>query len=205
MNVYSPHPALSRALLARELCALVQDFKGEMPSPDGCIVEEKKDGWRCLFIHGELVSREGCSIVGADHIADQLRELERKLGRPTFFDGELVVGDSFEATQAHLRSRGRHGDGGTLHLFDTLDMDVWHGSAPSQPLTARRAQLDALAGELAGEAVRILPWRYFETAADIEADAADVIASGGEGIVIKDPRAVYTRRRNNAWLRIKGR
>lgn len=184
---------------------LVRDYVGEMPSPDGCIVENKIDGWRCLWIDSELVTREGSPIYGADHIIDTLRRLERSIGRPAFFDGEIVVDDSFEATQAHFRSRGRNGDRGTLHLFDMLDMDVWHGSAPSQPLAARRRRLDTLAGELCSEAVHVLPWGYSEDRAEVEAQAAEMIRAGSEGLILKDPGSVYQRRRSNAWQRIKRR
>jgi len=203
MNAYTPHPALSRAPISRELCQLVRDYDGKPPAPDGCIVEDKKDGWRALWINGELVTREGAPIYGADHVADQLRAIERQRCRPTFFDGEFVVGDSFASTHAHLMARGRNGCQGTLWLFDMMDMETWAGNACCEPLTARRRRLDTLAGEFTGDAVRVLPWRYFETAAEIEADAAEVIAAGGEGIVVKDPRAVYARRRTSAWQRIK--
>jgi ATP-dependent DNA ligase len=203
MNAYTPHPALSRPAAQKALCQLVRDYAGNPPARDGVIVEDKKDGWRMLWINSELVTREGAPIHGADHIAEQLRRIEHKLCRPMFFDGEFIVANSFDATQAHMATRGRNGDQGTLWLFDMMDMDVWRGDACGEALTARRRRLDALAVELTGEAVQILPWRYFETAADIEADAAEVIAAGGEGIVMKDPNAVYRRQRSNAWQRIK--
>lgn len=200
---FTPHPALSRPAQPASLCQLVRDYAGKLPAADGCIVEEKKDGWRALWINSELVTREGTPIHGCDHIVAQLQELERKRCRQTFFDGELVVGDSFAETHAHLRCGGALGDRGTLWLFDMMDMETWRGNACGEALTARRRKLDTLAGEFTGEAVRVLPWRYFETAAEIEADAAAVIAAGGEGIVMKDPTAVYRRQRSNAWLRIK--
>lgn len=203
MNAYTPHPALSRQAVPAQLCQLVRDYAGKLPAHDGCIVEEKKDGWRALWIDGELVTREGTPIHGCDHIVAQLQELERKLCRPTFFDGELIVGDSFAETHAHLRCGGLRGDQGTFWMWDMLDMDTWHGKAVCEPLTARRRRLEDLAGELTGEGARVLPWLYFIDREDIEAHAAQVIADGGEGIIIKDPGAVYTRRRTGAWQRIK--
>ena len=126
-----------------------------------------------------------------------------RTGCALFLDGEVIVGDDFEATQEHFRSRGRRGDAGVLHLFDQMAMTEWRKGRSVEPLTARRTVLDAMAEDLTGNAVRILPWRWLTTTAEIEARAREIIAGGGEGMVIKSPSSIYERRRSETWLKIK--
>lgn len=198
---FTPHPALQKR--PRELCQLVRDYAGKLPAADGVIVERKMDGIRCLYIDGQLMTRNGDPIHGADHIAEALRAIEHELCRPTFFDGEWIVDDSFDATLDHYSTGGRNGDQGTFWLFDMIDMEEWRGNMSGEALLARRRKIDRLPAALTNGAVRVLPWDYCETASDAEAIARDVIANGGEGIIMKDPRATYRRERTGAWLRIK--
>lgn len=198
---YTPHPALQKR--PRELCQLMRDYAGKLPAPDGVIVEEKVDGIRCLYIDGQLMTRNGDPIEGAEHIKVALRAIERETCRPMFFDGEWQVDGSFDATLDHFSTRGRNGDQGIFWLFDMLDMEEWRGNCPGNALLARKRKIDALPKNLTLGAVQVLPWHYFETAADVEAFAQDMISGGGEGVVIKDPKAVYRRERTGAWQRIK--
>lgn len=198
-----PHPALAPRLDDQTaLCALVQDWRGAIP-PSGAIVEPKLDGIRALWIDGNLVTREGAALLGAEHIAATLRAIEHEAAVPMFLDGEFVAGGSFPGTVAHLAARGSRGDAGTLHLFDALPMRVWRGEDPCEALQARRAKLEALVKPFANEAVRIVPWAFLTSSREIERSAADFIAQGGEGVVIKDPLSTYRRKLSGAWQRIK--
>lgn len=203
MNALGPHPALLRGNDAGpELCQLVGDWSGRVAGAQ--IVEPKVDGIRMLWIGGELVTREGTPIYGAEHIAARLRQLERAAGESMFFDGEWQVGGSFAATLRHFQARGGSGDAGTLHLFDAMPMRVWRGEEPGEPLWARKAALDRLFDGNAGD-VRPMPWAYLPAphSMEIEGMARDVIAAGGEGIVVKAADAPYRRKRGLAWQRIK--
>ena len=203
MNALVPHPALaSRPEAGRELCQLVSDWTGRMPA-GGAIVEPKVDGIRALWIDGELVTREGAPIHGAEHIAACLRWLEHEACVPMFFDGEWQVGGSFAATLAHFQARGGRGDAGTLHLFDAMPMRVWRGEDPGQALEDRRPKLDRLLDGKARGAVRALPWAWASDADEVAAQAREYIAGGGEGVVVKNPLATYRRARTSEWQRIK--
>jgi len=200
---FGPHPALQRRPVANELCQLLADYRVDLPAMEGMICEEKIDGWRMLRINGELVSRQGSPLSGIDHISAELDRLEQHLGLEIFVDGEIQIGGSLDATREHFQSRGRNGNAGVLSVFDVLPMSVWRGDVSSEPLTARRSMLDALAGVLDPEIVRIVPWTILETTTEIEEFARDVIGGGGEGLVIKCPNSTYERRRTSTWLKIK--
>ncbi|MEA3044600.1 MAG: ligase 1 [Sphingomonadales bacterium] len=203
MNALGPHPALLRRNdPGPELCQLVGDWRGKMPA-GGAIVEPKLDGIRALWIDGELVTREGTPIAGAEHIDARLRWLEREACVPLFFDGEFLVGGTFAETLAHFQARGGNGVAGTLHLFEGITMRTWRGEDPCETLEARRIKLDAMLAGKADAAVRPMPWSWANDADEVAAKAREFIAAGGEGVVVKDPLGTYQRRRSTEWQRIK--
>jgi ATP-dependent DNA ligase len=203
MNAALPHPALFRRPAdQRELCQLVSDWNGKVPF-GGAIVEPKIDGMRALWIDGELVSREGAPILGADHIAAKLRRLEHEACVPLFVDSEFQVGSSFRETVSHFKAAGGRGDRGTLFVFDCLPMRVWRGEDPCEALHARRRKLDAMFPSVAGPELQLVPWAYMESAEEIEAKARELIAAGGEGVVVKRAGATYRRTKDPSWQRIR--
>lgn len=204
MNALGSHPALLRGNDAgKELCQLVGDYTGRVIGNQ--VVEPKLDGIRALWLNGELVTREGAPIHGAEHIAARLRWLESEACVPMMFDGEWVVAGSFAATLAHFQARGGNGDAGTLHLFDALPMSVWRGEECCHALEVRKTRLDAMLAEKADAAVRPMPWAYLANPdpMEIEARAREFIAAGAEGIVTKQAGAVYQRKLGTVWQRIK--
>jgi ATP-dependent DNA ligase len=198
-----PHPALFRRPAEQaELCQLVGNWSGKVPI-GGALVEMKWDGMRALYIDGELCSREGSQIHGVDHILAKIREIEREACVPLFIDGEFVVGGTFRETVSHFKAAGGRGDRGTFHVFDMIPMRTWRGEDPSETLQARRAKLDALVTPFVGNEVQLVPWAYMQDAAEIERRAAELIAAGGEGVVVKAALSTYRRTKSANWQRIR--
>lgn len=185
------------------LCQLVSDFNGKIPV-GGAIIEPKIDGIRMLWIDGQLVTRDGVPILGAEHIATVLRHLEHKAVRTQFFDGEWQVAGSFEATLRHFQSKGAVGDAGIFHIFDHLDMEGWRLGGVEYALSGRRRQLERMVEPLGPKAaVRLIPWGWTDNAEDAQRAAAEVIAAGGEGVIVKHANSTYQKRRSSNWMRIK--
>jgi ATP-dependent DNA ligase len=180
----------------------VGDWAGKVPI-GGAMVEMKIDGMRALGMDGELCSREGSTIHGADHILATLREIEREACVPLFFDGEYQVGNCFRETVSHFKAAGGRGDRGTLFLFDAIPMRVWRGEDPCETLQARRAKLDKLVAPFVGPHLQLVPWAYMTDAAEIEAKARELIAAGGEGVVVKRALSTYRRIKSGDWQRIR--
>lgn len=203
MNALAPHPALQRKPETDgALCQLVGDWSGKVPA-GGVIVEPKVDGIRALWLNGELVTREGAPILGTEHIAQRLRAIEHDACRPMFFDGEFQVAGAFGPTIAHFQARGGRGNVGTLFLFDAIPMDCWHGREPSETLEARRGKLDRMAAAHVGDGLAVLPWAFMTDAADVADKARELIAAGGEGVVVKHALSTYRRSRSANWQRIR--
>ena len=108
-----PAPAPRFARGPSELCALAVKWDGTVPA-GGLIVQEKIDGLRALWIDGQLWTREGSVISGAQHIIAELQAMERAVGRPMFLDGEFQVDGALKPTLAHFSSGGRYGDAGAV-------------------------------------------------------------------------------------------
>jgi hypothetical protein len=158
---------------------------------------------RALWLNGELVSREGAPIKGTGHIASMLSAMEDGCSEPMFFDAEFVVDRSFTATIAHFKANGSRGDAGTLHLFDAVPMRVWRGEDVGEVLRIRRARLDRLVAPFVGSGLELVPRAFMTDPALIAARAAEFIAAGGEGVVVKDAASLYRRCKGPAWQRIR--
>ncbi len=201
----------------RELVQLATDWDGDVPA-GGCWAEEKYNGIRALYIGADLVTREGVTIHGTDHIRAALSELERIAGVPTVFDGEFVAGGSFDATLSHFGRGARASNAGTLHLFDALPFADWRRGGTDEPLHERAKRLGGLLaewqtaraplsweceGRADAEPLAIVESHWLNDRAEIDAAASEIWARGGEGIVIKDAESGYVRGRTRAWQKVK--
>jgi DNA ligase-1 len=98
----------------------------------------------------------------------------------------------FQVTASRAASRS-----GTVALtpffFDVLHLDG--EDLLGQPLSVRSQALERAVPER---------WRAPRATGDVEAFAADALARGHEGVVVKDPTAPYDAgRRGGAWLKVK--
>lgn len=204
------------------LCHLASDWRGDLP-PGGAMVEQKIDGFRCLWFRGidgkpRLWTRQGHPIEGCDHIAHRLALFEEAAGGPLFIDGELQVDGSLAATKHWVETGWKHGgEKGVYHAFDVLADADWRAGGGDVPLYQRKAWLAALADQVGDPwewrarshgrddptAVRIIPDEWTESMADVIDLARRVWAVEGEGVVVKDALAPYRRKRSGAWAKVK--
>lgn len=220
------HPRTFPKARPSELCMLAGRWAGVMPDPAGAMVEQKIDGWRCLYFPGldgnvGLWTRGGQTLHGAVHILERLMQIEAALGSPHMIDGEIQVGGTLEATKAHFETGWRLGDAGTLFAFDAVPLSDWQAGRCDVPLHERKA---ALARAIAATAPDVSTWEWREgsrgaghgvdpvelvtdswafSAADVEGEAQRGWSSGHEGVMIKHADAPYVRRRCDAWLKLK--
>lgn len=214
-------------IVATELCQLASTWAGSLP-PGGLAFEEKRNGWRALFMRnhaGEpcLFTRGGMRIEGADHIIHRCRLLERVAGQPLVIDGEFQVDGSLEATKRWCEAGWRRGgEAGVLHAFDIVPMVNWVRGEWEWPWHRRKAWLVSLSRQVDADpglswewrpgsrgaddgrdAVRVLPDGWVFTLPDVLDEARRVWGRDGEGLVLKDPIAPYQRKRSDAWLKVR--
>lgn len=184
-----------------EMCQLAGVWSARQ-LPPGWQAEEKHDGGRCLWFDGALWSREGNSL-DLPAIAAEASRLERRFGRPMFFDGEYVAPGGFHATLAAMNARGNATASGLLHLFDAVPLDEWRRDSCDKPLTARQALLRLAVGDWQPKALRIVEAEPVANGADVDRVAARIWARGGEGVIVKDGASLYRRHRSATWLKHK--
>jgi ATP dependent DNA ligase domain len=172
---------------------------------------------------GRLWTRNGHEIHGTGHILHVLNVMERIAGEPLMLDGEFQVGGTLLATKAWCEAGWKSGgEDGTLHLFDAMPERQWRNGGCDMPLIERKERLQALHDTALAEIADDWAWREGTRGREPDAPATVVIshqivaaargvrmlaeevwARGGEGLMVKDPTAAYTRGRSNAWLKVK--
>ena len=156
---------------------LLRDWEGS--SCDGWMMSEKYDGWRGLWTGSDFVSRQGKVFNAPDWFKD---------GMPgEALDGELFLGrGGFNGIQGAMAG-GWHGL--QFMVFDAP------GSLPfverlealqliSLPDNCELVVHEPVTGD---EAMRSAGWR--------------IVMAGGEGVVVRDPRAIYKAGRTSDVLR----
>lgn len=148
-----------------------------------CMASPKLDGIRAIVSGGVVLSRSGKAIPSAD-VQSAFSHLEG-------FDGELIAGDP-GALDVFARSTGaamsRDGTGCGFHVFD-------HQSGGD--FFERSARLRA------GDRVQLVQQVVVQTAAELERFEADCVATGFEGVMVRDPAAPYIEGRTRALQKLK--
>jgi DNA ligase-1 len=189
---------LPGARSASELCQLLGEYKPDL-HPRRAIVEEKFNGIRTLWLAGIMVTREGCDIEAAYHAQQELAELQSAYGRPMFFDMEYVAG-TFEETLSAFRT-AKPGKG-VLHVFDAVPMEQWEAAGRTAPLMERKALLRDMQLGLGHKIAQRVGYQNADEAT-VKLWFDDIVARGGEGVVVKDLSAAYFRGRTRTWLKLK--
>jgi DNA ligase-1 len=197
-------------------CQLAHDSANHESKVTGKrIIEVKLDGVRVITIvhpNGRVdqFSRNGKELVNFPHVKDQLSKIAGQFTEPMVLDGE-IMSSSFQdlMKQVHRKSNVKANDA-VLNLFDAL------------PLTAFELGESAATQEQRSEWIN--SWFEFNRDAlpnvtvvgqelvDLDAEAGQkrfkeinalAIEGGYEGIMIKDPMALYECKRSYAWLKLK--
>lgn len=185
-----------------ELAMLAGEYAGTLP-PGQWHVEEKFDGIRAIYNGDRLITREGEPIQCADHVLPALARLQARFDCPMVLDGEYVEEGGFLATLAALSSRGRKGGRGTLHLFDAVPVDRWGADDCPTPLHERQRLLRVAMGDWRPDHIRLVDTLAVANDAAVQARATEIWEREGEGILVKDSRSLYRRRRSDRWLKLK--
>jgi len=157
---------------------LLRDYQGQ--DCEGWLMSEKLDGWRVLWTGTEFITREGNRLEAPKWFRDGMPDCA--------LDGELFAGrGEFNSIQRRLRD-GWHGL--TFQVFDAPEMVA--------PFRKRLAFLKTL--DLPSHTAVVRHERCMDTPHLIYAADA-VVALGGEGMVVRDPRAMYCHGRTDSVLR----
>ena len=197
-------------------CQLAHDSANHEKKVTGQkLVEVKLDGVRVLTVvhpNGKVdqYSRNGKELVNFDAIKQQISKHAFTFGQPVVLDGE-VMSSSFQdlMKQVH-RKENVSADDAVLHLFDILTLSEFLKGQGQHRQIDRSVSLDAWYNEFKDHLPNISVVGRELIDLDTEQGQTQfkelnqrAIDGGYEGIMIKDPEAIYECKRTTSWLKLK--
>jgi len=179
------------------------------------LVEPKLDGVRVLTIvdvESNTVtqySRNGKVLENFTHITEGLLGHIDKFGRSYVLDGE-IVSTSFQALMKQVHRKDNvQADDAVLMLFDILPLSEFKNGASIMGQRRRSRFLKEFKHvfDLVGS-IDIIPQEEIDLDSYVgelqfKQYNQDAIEKGFEGIMIKDPEAIYECKRSTSWLKQK--
>ena len=144
------------------------------------LASPKIDGIRCLIVNGKAVTR---SLKPIPNVF--IRSMLEKYA-PDGSDGEIVVGDSFNATTSAVMSR----DGEPVFTYFVFDDCREACAAISFRFRVLRVASECRM-QNAGCSIQFLHHNFIETAEEMQAYYQKCLTEGYEGVMIRDPLGVY--------------
>ena len=197
-------------------CQLAHDSANHESKVEGVkLVEVKLDGVRVITVvypngHVEQYSRNGKELVNFEHIKRQISKHAIFFAEPVVLDGE-VMSASFQdlMKQVHRKSDVEANDA-VLNLFDILTLKEFNRGLGDHKQIDRSYSLAAWYGQFHDHMPNVTVVGQEQVDLDSDIGQArfkqinqDAIAGGYEGLLIKDPNAVYECKRSVAWLKKK--
>ena len=179
------------------------------------LIEVKLDGVRVITIvypSGQVdqYSRNGKELVNFEEVKRQIAKHAVFFREPMVLDGEIMSGKFQDLMKQIHRKGDAKADDAVLNLFDILPLSEFQAGASTKTQHQRSAQLRAWFAPIAEhmpnvsvlgqELVDLGTNQGFARFKEINEIA---IRGGYEGIMIKDPNAVYECKRSVAWLKQK--
>lgn len=206
--------AVGKELIPDPSLMLAEDDHKAIDKWNSIVCEEKYDGVRVICA---IENRKAKFYTRAfneldtkylSKIADQLLHLSRDLGN-IFFDGELTDKDrksvSGKVNQILKGSpKESIGDDLLFNAFDIDGMDSIRKGKGTSPYTIRRGTLERVF-EAGGETPNVVMARKWEakTKEELMPIYEEIVANGGEGVIMKDPSHVYECKRSKSWIKFK--
>lgn len=145
------------------------------------LCSRKLDGIRCLIIDGQALSRKFKPIPN-HFIRSYLKE---KLGGfAESFDGELIVGDTFQSSSSGVMS-----EAGTpnfiYYVFDMVGANI------KQPFSTRFEALTDVVQKLNDPHIQLVEHVYIADYDLLLSYEEEMLAKGYEGVMVRDPKGPY--------------
>ena len=198
-------------------CMLAHDGANHEAKIQGTkMIERKLDGVRVLTVVDfesrtvVMYSRNGKELTNFPHIVKAFEDNMDNWGRSYVFDGEVMSSSFQELMKQVHRKEGADASDAVLNLFDVVPLVEFKSGESVQ---GQRRRSNFLKTNFANifkdsQCIQTVPW------IDVDLDSMvgqvqfqdynkQMIALGYEGIMLKDPDAVYECKRSTSWLKVK--
>lgn len=169
---------------------LAKTYDPDKHDPTGWLLSEKLDGVRAVWDGSRFVSRNGKEF-------DAPYRLTSIMPRDLVLDGELYLGrQRFNEASGIVRRHGDEWFGITYQVFDAI--------TAHKPFHVRLAELRGDT-RLAGHSfIQLVEQSRVESHDHLMEQHAEIVAAGGEGLIIRDPNSAYEFKRSSSMLKVKG-
>jgi DNA ligase-1 len=177
------------------------------------LLEVKLDGVRVITVvkkNGSvnMYSRNGKELSNFSKIGSAFAKIAKDLKEDTVFDGE-VMSSSFQdlMKQVH-RKEDVQTDDAVLYLFDTLPLSDFIKGKCTLTQTQRSSNVATYVKAINDTCIRFVSQVMVDLDdpkghAEFKRINQEAIQGGYEGIMVKNPEAIYECKRSTSWLKIK--
>lgn len=194
-------------LIREFLIALAEPYEpGSMKLP--LYGSPKYDGFRCLAIctsrkHVTMLSSNGKELPGAEHVKPYVAHYYRKIRQPFVFDSELIA-DNLYNTGRYARRKKAEAGALVIKVFDYIPYELFLQQAPTRPLHERLDLLgDLLPPDGQGDPVALTEHVLLHSEDELQSLYRHYLSLKYEGLMAKDPNALYQYKRSKAWCKVK--
>ena len=197
-------------------CQLAHDSANHESKVSGeKLIEVKLDGVRVISIvyptgHVDQYSRNGKELVNFPHIKNQISKCADAFVEPVVLDGEIMSASFQDLMKMVHRKSDVGANDAVLNLFDVITLREFQQGVGENVQVDRSVTLAAWYGQFADAMpnVTIVGQELVDLStlggqARFRQINQDAVEGGYEGIMIKDPHAVYECKRSVAWLKLK--
>ena len=198
-------------------CMLAHDGANHEAKIQGVkMIERKLDGVRVLTVVDYesrtvvMYSRNGKELTNFPHIVRAFEDNMDNWGRSYVFDGEVMSSSFQELMKQVHRKEGADASDAVLHLFDVVPLMEFKTGASVQGQRRRSNFLKTNFANIFKDSrcIQTVPWIEVDLDSMVgQVEFQDynkqMIAQGYEGIMLKDPDAVYECKRSSSWLKVK--
>jgi DNA ligase-1 len=197
-------------------CQLAHDSANHESKVEGeRLIEVKLDGVRVITVvypngHVDQYSRNGKELVNFPHIKDQLAKHAAYFAEPVVLDGEIMSASFQDLMKMVHRKSDVKSDDAVLNLFDMITLKEFQAGHGKYRQIDRSVTLAAWYKHVADHVPNVTV--VGQELVDLREPAGqarfrqinqEAVDGGYEGIMIKDPVAIYECKRSVAWLKLK--
>jgi DNA ligase-1 len=197
-------------------CQLAHDSANHESKVTGeKLIEVKLDGVRVIAIvyptgAVNLFSRNGKQLVNFPLVEQQLSQAADVFAEPVVLDGEVMSASFQDLMKMVHRKSDVDANDAVLNLFDIITLREFQGGISKNRQADRSISLAAWYNQFVNQMpnVTIVGQELVDLStpggqARFKQINQDAVEGGYEGLLIKDPEAVYECKRSVAWLKLK--
>ena len=174
-----------------------------------CYVETKYDGVRLGIVNRP----DGVTVMTYNNKRVPLPKLESEIARLPYgvYDGELIYSNGKSNTRTSISglvNSAIHGGnvpeaGLSFMVFDCLSIDEFEAEKCNLTYERRRDRFKLALSSYPSSYVKLTPSKFIETASEVNDIYEELIQQGFEGLILKQPKSVYSFKRSKDWIKLK--